>query len=431
METRRRYNMHEFLLYTRRVKSKKPGFSEIEEIGHTGKHPIICITLTNNDYDDCSKQHVLLTSMHSGVEYSGANTLFDLVEKLIDGSSESEKYLKEYVIKIIPVVNPYSYEKGGLENQYRTEFSNDPYTDPWTLEGVLNPDLNIEASSVQDVIDRFMPELLIDCHGVFFKNQHMRENTGISVHGMCRPHNEIFPRRMNEAAIELGYHPEYREASQKSPTVLPEYSGRKYQTCFYKINACSYAYFNYHTLAMTMEIGYERSGVARLLKALDMGFEKWPGELYEGFPVNRVLGEGFEGLHPYSDKRDVMRLERTALWNAADNITYGILHPQLPGKETFFLVAPGDEDKLRSASDGRRPLLNQAKDCRLPETPFSISFKIPFRNCKMKKIYISGEPADSEKCTVIKDNGFHMVRVDFPEGANKTISVSIEYDHST
>ena len=431
METRRIYSMKEYKEFADRIALAGLDVVRVSTIADTGSFPVIAFSLTDQNADDRQKQNVLFTAMHSGIEYSGANTLISLLEKLVDGSDSSRMFLKAYNITIVPVVNPYSYEKGGLENQYRTENSNDPYTDPWTLSGVVDPDKNTEAAAIMEVIDEIKPELFIDCHGVFYRNQHMRENTGVSVHGMCRPHNELFPRRMNEASVELGYHPEYYDERQKSPTVLPSVGGRKYQTCFYKLNACVYAYHNYHTLAMTMEVGFEGSGVARLVRALELGLERWPGETVPGYPVNRVLGEGFEGIHPYSDDRKAMREQRTLLWNASDDISYGILYPQIPGEETFFILGPGEEEPAGlHIPEGRCLHHNASDNPKLPECPFSIVMKIPFAKNHIKSVEINGAPAPPERWYAIREKGFSLVRLDFPEGIRESVCMTVRYDYA-
>jgi hypothetical protein len=430
METLRICDMVQFIDFSRRVAKGNEDFIEVHEIAHTGNFPVIAFFLTDFSVSSSDKQNILFTAMHSGIEYSGANTLIRLIERLLDGSDSSMNFLKNYQIVIVPIVNPYSYEMGGLENQHRTEFSCDPYSDPWSVDGVADPSLNVEAAAIQALVDEFQPELFIDCHGVFFKGQHMIENTGVSVHGMSRPHNEIFACKINEASVEKGYHSEYLELRQKSLPVIPELAGRKYQTCSQKINACVYAYHNYHTLAMVMEIGFVESGLARLLRALELGLIKWDGEIREGFPVNRVFGEGLEGLHPCSTARDKMRLERVTLWNNMHNYSYAVLYPQIPGSETYALLCSNAViPSYESIPEDSYLVYNPGIAPKLPDCPFAISFKIPFSNASIKDITVNGESIPDNLWDWSEYNGFSLVFVKFPNGIDKETFVTVTYNY--
>ncbi|MBN1622929.1 MAG: hypothetical protein JXN10_05045 [Clostridia bacterium] len=432
METLRIYDMIQFIDFSRRMAKGNKNFIEVREIAHTGNFPVIAFFLTDFSVSTSDKQNVLFTAMHSGIEYSGANTLFRLIEILLDESDSSLNFLRKYQIVIAPVVNPYSYEIGGLENQYRTEFSCDPYSDPWSVDGIADPSLNVEAAAIQALIDEFRPELFIDCHGVFFKGQHMIENTGVSVHGMSRPHNEIFVNKINDASKEMGYHSEYLELRQKSLPVIPELAGRKYQTCSQKINACVYAYHNYHTLAMVMEIGFVESGLARLIRALELGLIKWDGEIMAGFPVNRVFGEGLEGLHPCSSVRDKRRLERVTLWNNMHNYSYAVLYPQIPGRETYALLhSKPTVPAYETVPEDSYLVYNPGIAPKLPDCPFSISFKIPFLNASIKKITVNGKNIPVNLWEWSKYDGFSLVFVKFPDGIDKETFVTVTYNFNT
>lgn len=429
METRRRYDTGQFTDFIRKMDDGSKGFLEIREIAHTSTYPVISFLLTDFSVDSSEKQNVLFTAMHSGIEYSGTNTLINLIERLLDGSDSSLNFLRNYRIMVVPIVNPYSYEKGGLENQHRTEFSSDPYSDPWSVDGVADPSLNVEAYAIQTLIDELQPELFIDCHGVFFKGQHMIENTGVSVHGMSRPHNELFPLMINKAARELGYHCEYLELRQKSLPVIPGLAGRKYQTCSQKINACVYAYHNYHTLAMVMEIGFEESGIARLICALELGLIRWEGEANPGYPVNRVFGEGLEGLHPFSSKMKSRRKERVRLWNYIDKYSYGVLFPQIPGRETYAIICcKTDIPVYENAPEGSYLSYNPGISPRLPDIPFSISFKLPFSSASVVSVEINGEKIPDNRWNMSHFDGFHMVFVGFPSGIETDTFITVTYD---
>jgi hypothetical protein len=437
-ELRRDMTLAQFYDYVKKLESQNPGILNAANLTPGRKFPIISIKAGKGTG---SKQHVLLTAMHSGIEYSGSNTLIRLLEWLVSGDPDVEKALSQCIINIIPIPNPHGYNKGEFNGQFRTELGGDPYSVPWSVEGVADPDTNWEAAAIQRLIDDFQPELYIDCHGVFYKNQTMIENTGVSVHGMNRPHHTGFVNMINDAAKELGYHSEQFELRQKSLPVVPGLADRRYQTCSPAITPCTYAYHNYHTLAMTMEIGHEESGFARLKKSLSLADFHWPGEQFPGYPVNRLYGEGHFGLHPCSISYPYRRTQRVALWKAVNNFATASIQPQYPGSDGFIILSPEDAEKTSTTShgwsyhpwdvvlkEGRWLGLNLPKITKLPEVPFSISIKVPFAKSIINSVKENGKITDKYK--TVDFGSFKMVFFQYTEGVNNTIFCEINYSYS-
>jgi len=448
LELRRNMDLKGYYRFVNDLVAANHKMLKIENYAPEGKKPLYVFTFTLES--NIKKQHVLFTAMHAGVEYSGSNTLIMLIEWLVGKGDKARKLLLNYSITIVPVPNPYAYEKGELNGQFYAEKGGDPYSFPWTLEGVSDEILNWEAAAIKKIIDTVIPELYIDCHGVFYKNQTMIENTGVSVHGMNRPHHTLFVDSVNEAANKLGYHCEQFEMRQKALSVIPNNISRKYQTSTQAITACTYAYHNYHTLAMTMEIGFEQSGLARLKRALELGLFHWDGEYTKGFPVNRLYGEGLHGIHSYFG----MRRERKILWQSVDYFSTASVHPQYPGRDAFLIIdsttaskIPDDNFQQISTNDfsfllddkklykyiddnfkNRWLALSKAIKTEVPSKPISISLKIPFKNSKLTSVKING--VDTNNYELVKSKFFSMVFLNFSERLTKTTLIEIEYQYS-
>ena len=69
------------------------------------------------------------------------------------------------------------------------------------------------------------------------------------------------------------------------------------------VYAAIYCYHHYHTLVSASEVGWERSGLLRHRRLLEIGNETWPGEYYRGYP-----DAGRDGQHA----RDGHGLRQTA-----------------------------------------------------------------------------------------------------------------------
>jgi len=448
LELRRDMELNEYYKFANDLSIANQNILKLDNLAPKAKKPLYAFTFSLES--NIKKQHVLFTAMHAGVEYSGSNTLIMLIKWLVKQSSKAKKFLLNYSITIIPIPNPYAYEKGELNGQFCAEQGGDPYSFPWTLEGISNETLNWEAAAIKKIIDNIIPELYIDCHGVFYKNQTMIENTGVSVHGMNRPHHTLFVDSVNKAANKLGYHCEQFEMRQKSLSVVPNIKSRRYQTSTQAITACTYAYHNYHTLAMTMEIGFEQSGLARLKRALELGLIHWNGELNKGFPVNRLYGEGLYGIHSSFGVRN----ERKTLWQEIDCFSTASIHPQYPGKDVFLIIDSITANKIPNNNSQQMPYndfalllkdkklykyindnfknrwlaLSNAEKTKLPSKPILVSLKIPFKNSRLKHVKINGITTNNYK--VVEFEFYKMVFVNFKELLTKTTLIEIEYQYN-
>jgi len=396
LELRRWYTISKYYEF---IKSLTSPYVKIHNLTPKKNLPIYSLELTNKTIDDSQKQNVLITAMHSGVEYSGANTVIYFLKWLLGDSLEAKNFLCKYKIVLIPIPNPYIYEKGDITLQHKSELSNDPYFEPWTLDGVSDVDINWEAYTIQKEIDKLLPDLLIDCHGVFFKGQTMIENTGTSVNGMSRPHNNEFIRLLNKSASEKGYHVEDIDLRQKVLSVNPNIFGRKYNTCA------------------------------------------------------KLYGEGFHSIHPLSEIYSIRRKERISIWNNIDQFSLATIQPQIPGTETFLLlcddISKSLENEIPYGMDIetfseyfsncaiKKYLIDTFKNrymsfnlASIPKTyskPFTVGIRIPYKNAEIISINVNGQMINPKLFTHVKYTYFSIVFVDFKKGFTLTTIVDIKY----
>ncbi len=455
---RRRLDYPEYQNYLTSLSKNHPGLIKISVLFNHPDYPVLCVDITDPQTDPSRKQHALFTAMHSGVEYSGTNTLLLLINWLVSEDPGAVQIRQATRITLVPVPNPFVYQSGDLEMQHRSLFGNDPYSGPWDFDGVRDPETNVEAAAVQCLLDELKPELYIDCHGVFIDGQYMVENTGISVFGMNRPHHDEFVRSMNQAAEKAGHHTDTLSIRQK---ILPvrqdaaEKFPRRYLSCADRITPGVYAYHHYHTLSMVMEIGNEAGGFRRIKAALEGGLTLWPGEAEPGFPAGRLYGEGFYSIHPYSTEPAERREQRTALRREVDVMPLGSIHPQRPGRDRFLLLSPKTAEKLsrlparlpvseslsafsgspladlvERINDGDYHILNlPGKLRKIEPVPFNAGITMPFRNVRNCRVKLNGVSADDRLRA--RDYGpFSCAFIGFPDGfpeQDMMIDLSYEY----
>ena len=143
-----------------------------------------------------------------------------------------------------------------------------------------------------------------------------------------------------QAGVEAGYPSDRFEADgQRSfhGPVMNPIADRTWrgQPNFY---TAQYGYAKYHTMVMAFEVGWEQSGVARLKGLLRIGNNRWQGEPYEGYPVDRV--KPFIGHFVTSWGRNAAerRRSRVELWQKQGRFTQAVLYPQTDGRDTYFIA---------------------------------------------------------------------------------------------
>lgn len=334
---------------------------QLETLGESAeRRPILAAILTDPDAPDETKEHVLLTAQHSGLERSATTSLFSLMEWLLSGDARAADILRHSVVVMMPVVNPDGYVHGTHANTA----GYDPYT-RWTLEGPQAPEAMPEAVAVQQMMDRYMPEVHADAHGLdlSFPGYLSLENSGASYSNLAlRPYHSELTEQMDAAARDEGFPSDRLEQDAERLVWGPELEAMAAK-CWVgrpRVYAAVYCYCHYHSMLAASEVMWERSGFLRHRRLLELAAEVWPGEVYPGYPT-RVIGTNIlHAIVAYGTSAQARRRSRVELWNRLDQMTHGMVNPQTEG--LLLYVCATSQTSARELSrdqtlDGFRRLL--------------------------------------------------------------------------
>ena len=187
----------------RRMSKKHPESMMLQELGRSVQgRPLMAVWVTNPSVPDEKKEHVLLTTLHSGGERIGPSAMLDLLEWLLSAHPAARQIMARQLVVSVPIVNPDGYVAGSFHNANDL----DPYNH-WTLEGPHQPDKNPEAMAVKKLMDEIQPEVHGDMHGSFLEfHGSIHADTAAAYSNVSvRPYHHEIMRLMNEAALEEGY----------------------------------------------------------------------------------------------------------------------------------------------------------------------------------------------------------------------------------
>jgi hypothetical protein len=309
----------------------------LEVLGKTAQgRPLYAIHLNDPAAPEQDKEHVLITAQHSGIERSGTTSVLLLVEWLLSGDPGAREILRRQNMIAMPVVNPDGYVAGSHANS----MGQDPYI-AWGLEGPKNPIKTPEAVAVQTMMDRHQPELHADIHGIdlAFPGHSMIEESGQAYSNVSlRSYHQGIIDQMNAAAEAEGYPSDRLEQDAERIFWGPELNTipEKVWTGRSRPYAAIYCYSRYHSLALASEIAWERSGLLRHRRLLQIGNETWPGEYYAGYPTRVIASNNYHLLTAYGRTAADRRTSRIELWNKQRQITVAMNNPPTEG---FVLYA--------------------------------------------------------------------------------------------
>jgi hypothetical protein len=252
-----------------------PEALRVEAAGRTAEDlPVLLCRITDYAVPDDDKQVALLTACHAGGELNSCTGLLRLTKWLIGNSPAAREVRRNQIVLIMPCCDPEGYARQRVGNT----LGGNPYMGCWDWNGIINPEKNPEAVAIKRVIDTYRPEVHADVHGVWMDESTMWESTGMSWgSGLCRSYIPEIPQLMNEAAEEAGFLITMGEQSAGQIRATAPVPGAEHH--FYlqhgNINDCVFSYFNYHSIPLTMEGGFEESIVIRLKRLLQIGNEKW------------------------------------------------------------------------------------------------------------------------------------------------------------
>jgi len=338
---------------------KHPSLLAVETVGASVEGtPIYLLKISDGGLPDADKQVALITALHGGPERSGTSTILHLVEWLLGDSPDAVRTRRKQIVLLMPIVNPEAYF---VTDRFGNAHGIDPYTGGgaanWDLETMTykHLDKSPEIAAFLAVVDKYRPEVHADLHGIglqeyredqlgdrtMYQGQTMFEVTGSAYSNYAlRPWDWRVTEAMVEAGWEAGYGSDRFEADAQrgfwGPAMQPLadrlWVGRPN---FY---TAQYAYAKYHTMLTALEIGWERSGVARVAGLLRIGNGPWQGEPVEGYPVNRVhsyIGHFLTAWGPTAAER---RRSRVALWQRQAGFSQAVLYPQTDGRDTYLVA---------------------------------------------------------------------------------------------
>ena len=231
-----------------RLSRQHPKFLKLEVVGKSVEgRPLRVATLTDPSIGDETKEHVLLTTLHSGIERIGPSSMLYLMHWLLSGHPLAREMLRKQRIVCLPIVNPDGYLSGSFHNKNDL----DPYNS-WTLEGPMEPEKNPEAMAVKRVMDELQPEVHGDMHGSIldFQGSIHADTSAAYSNVSLRPYHHEIMRLMNEAALEEGYPADWLEEDSERIFWGPEldsirdkvWKGRP------RVYAAIYCYNRYHSI---------------------------------------------------------------------------------------------------------------------------------------------------------------------------------------
>ena len=318
-----------------RWQREHPAMMELQIRGRSEQdRPVYVAILTDSTVSADDKEHVLVSALHAGVERNAAMTVLSLMEWLLAGAPLAREILRRQVIVCMPIPNPDCYIAGTHGNTYSE----------WTLKGPKSPAAMPEAVAVQSVMDEYQFEVFTDLHGTSldFEKYIMFEISGASSSNTAlRPYHGDVIRLMDEAALAEGYPSNVQESSREQLYWGPELDeisdkvlgGRP------RPYAAIYCYNLYHTMVLTTEVSWERSGLLRNRRLLQIGNEIWPGEYYPGYPVRVTRSSGYHMVTAYGQTAAARRRSRVELYAKHGQIWQGMADPFIEGKLLYVVAS--------------------------------------------------------------------------------------------
>jgi hypothetical protein len=327
-----------------------PDAIRVTSCGKSGKgQPIQVARITDYSVPDDDKQVALLTCTHVATELNGATGLLRLARWLIGDDPQARAIRRRQIVLVVPYTNPDGVARDGGSNVYTC----------WDLNGVVDPERHPEALALQRLMDRVRPDVHVDVHGFNFAEQKMWESTGISwASGLSRSYIHRVPQLMDEAAEAAGFLITKGEqsAGQVRATGPVPGADRHYYIRNAGFNICVYPYHQFHTLAFTIESGFEESTVVRVRRLLELGGEVWRGERYPGYPTNQVGCWTSMAVAAWGPTAAQRRASRVELWRKVGQLTFGCAHPEPRGSIMAF-CATTPEAGQRYIKPGKVDLL--------------------------------------------------------------------------
>lgn len=446
--------------YMRKWESRAEGFVKVYSIGESGGWPILCAEFTDPSVPACEKEVALITAQHSGMEITGMTTVLSVGNYLAALDEKARRILHTQIVLLVPCPNCYSYAGQAPEYQFRNAAGADEYQGfgKNTLE-LVDPEKTPSCKALKELVDKWQPEFLFDNHGVWYNDQTLLEFTGgLSGCGLNRTFDRRFVDKVDDAAREEGFDIFSEDEAQTIFPVAPICFEPEYRKRFRggadTMLLGPYAYTKYHTLALNSEVGFERSGFLRVLKALELGCD--------GYPVQKVVsyyGMG-EPMFAAGANAAERRASRVELWPQNHRVGCGIIHPETPGLAGMLVTLSAEAHKrvctepwrtyldpfcdnmeregfdmadMRAALDGCYDVYVEggagADEPLSRTTAFRMGTRIPFADAQPTGVWLNGRRlAEGEYDLERRGQATHVSVVISPDAVEEVFFLVVKYD---
>lgn len=327
--------------------------------------PVYLVKISDAGVPDADKQVALVSALHAGPERSGTTTCLKLIEHLLGDSPAARETRRKQIVLVLPVCNPHSFFVSEEWGNVAGIQLYDPPKSAWDLRDprdirLADPGKTPELAAVLGIIDEYRPDTHLDLHGTglqgftagsspegdafkgrdMLKGQTMFEVSACSYSNCAlRPWDWRVTEAMVQAGHLAGYGSDRVEADgQRLQWIedLDPFRDRLWQPARPdKFRSPFYGYMKYHTMISTTEIGWEQSGVARVMGIIGLGNSTWLDENVSGYPVNRLKWRGGRYVTSWGDRADRRRDSRTEIWQAQGGYSDGIFYPEYTGRINY------------------------------------------------------------------------------------------------
>ena len=325
----------------RRWSDQVPSRLQTETAGTSREgRPVILATITDQSVPGNQKQNVVFTASDTGRELNACTGLLHFIKWLISEDPVATRFRRAYTVVVLPCIDP-----DGYETEPPSISSPAPYT-AWTWNG---PETGVpEAQAVFDVLERYTPEAHVGVHGIGVTEGHMWESTGISwASTLSRPSYPAVVDYMDESVEKEGYLITRGERDAGHLRATHDVVGAR-EHFYYdgrSINAMLFSYHRYHSLAFTMEAGFDDSILLRARALLEAGLDDWRWQRDAGFPVDHVNQWLGTQLAAWGTEPGQRRRSRVELWQNVGQYAVGATYPEHRG--TVGSVAAFSEEGFR------------------------------------------------------------------------------------
>jgi len=341
---------------------------------HEGQ-PVYLLKITDSTVPDADKQVVMVSALHAGPERSGATTVLQLAEWLLGDTATARETRRKQIVLLMPILNPHAFFKTDRFGNKEGIDLYDPQQKWWNLETLTlaDPKKTPELAAFLSVMDEYRPEMHLDLHGTGlqgYKPEELPEGReqrqGMTMfevsacsYSNCgvRPWDPRVTEAMVQAGVAAGYGSDRTEADGQRVFWHPDLDSMKERLWIAprpgRFRSMFYSYMKYHTMISTTEIGWEQSGVARVVGILALGNKPWVDEKFSGYPVTRVRPRAGRFVTAYGNNATERRESRVELWQAQGKFADGVFYAEFAGRTSYVVavtdrgIAALDTDKAK------------------------------------------------------------------------------------